>query len=56
MVHGTSDEDCESAVGALAAATGLADRRLLWTTREFKKRRVKLFDEAEQAWEARHAE
>lgn len=54
MVHGTSRDDCLAAVDRLAAATGLAEHRTLWTTKEYKKRRVKLFDPAEAEWEDGH--
>lgn len=51
MIHGRSRADCEQTVRAIQLATGLTDCRLHWTTREYKKRRVRLFDGQEQAWE-----
>jgi hypothetical protein len=56
MVHGVSREDCLAAVDRLAAATGLTEHRTLWTTQEYKKRRVKLFDQAQEQWEDEHGE
>ncbi len=43
MIHGRSRQECESMAGRLAAATGLDDFRILFSTREFKKKRLKLF-------------
>lgn len=45
MVHGRSKEDCESVVEAIKAETGLADYKMLYSTREYKKERVKYFVE-----------
>ncbi len=45
MVHGRSKEDCEAVVEAIRAETGLAEYRLLYSTREYKKERVKYFTE-----------
>lgn len=43
MVHGRSIEDCERIAGKLGKAIGLTDYRILFSTREFKKIRLKLF-------------
>ncbi len=45
MVHGRSKEDCEAVVEAIRAETGLAEARLLYSTREYKKERVQYFTE-----------
>lgn len=45
MVHGRSKDDCEGVVEAIKAETGLADYRMLYSTREYKKERVKYFTE-----------
>jgi DNA-binding Lrp family transcriptional regulator len=55
MVHGRSEEECEEALAAIAAATGIRDRHALYSTREFKKVRVRYFTGEELEWEARHA-
>jgi len=51
MIHGRSRQDCEMTVEELLAKTGLREHRQLWTTREFKKQRVRLFDDEEATWE-----
>lgn len=44
MVHGRDREDCDAALAALAAAVpGWSSRSVLYSTREFKKERVKYF-------------
>ena len=52
MIHGPSREACSRTIEQLAVRCGLADRRCLWTTQEFCKRRVLLFTVDEAAWEA----
>jgi DNA-binding Lrp family transcriptional regulator len=49
MIHGRSKEDCESVADAIQKETGLSEYRMLYSTREYKKERVKYFTEtAEQ--------
>ena len=55
MVHGRSPEDCEATLDALAEATGIDDRMALYSSREFKKVRVRYFTDDEAAWETAHA-
>lgn len=43
MIHGRSPEECESTAGKLAQAIGLNNFRILFSTKEFKKIRLKLF-------------
>lgn len=43
MIHGRSVSECEQIAERLAAAVGLPDYRILFSTREFKKIRLKLF-------------
>jgi siroheme decarboxylase len=43
MIHGRSRQECESITDRLAAATGLDNYRILFSTKEFKKKRLKLF-------------
>jgi len=43
MVHGRNVEECERVAGKLGKAIGLHDYRILFSTREFKKIRLKLF-------------
>lgn len=51
MVHGRSTEECEQALDAIAAATGITDRHALYSTQEFKKVRVRYFTGEERRWE-----
>ena len=51
MVHGKSEEECEQSLDAIASATGLTDRMALYSTREFKKVRVRYFTDEEAEWE-----
>jgi DNA-binding Lrp family transcriptional regulator len=55
MVHGKSEQDCEQTLAAIAAATGISDRLALYSTKEFKKVRVRYFTDEEARWEATHA-
>ncbi len=51
MVHGKSEEECEQTLTAIAEATGITDRHALYSTKEFKKVRVRYFTEEEMKWE-----
>ncbi len=54
MVHGKNEEECEQTLAAIAQATGISDRHALYSTKEFKKVRVRYFTDEEMAWEAAH--
>jgi DNA-binding Lrp family transcriptional regulator len=43
MIHGRSRLECESIAGRLAVSCGLDSFRILFSTKEFKKKRLKLF-------------
>ena len=45
MVHATSQELCEEISEEISEATGITDRMLLYSTREYKKTRVRYFVE-----------
>ena len=47
MVHGTNEEECERFGEEIAAATGITERQLVYSLREFKKTRVRYFVEDE---------
>ena len=51
MVHGKSEEECEQTLAAIAEATGISDRHALYSTKEFKKVRVRYFTDDEARWE-----
>ena len=54
MIHATSRERIEEAVADIQARTGLSDHRLLYSTKEYKKVRVRYFDPAYDDWAAAH--
>jgi hypothetical protein len=43
MVHATTPEECEKIVDKLRIATGLDEFMMLYSTREYKKTRVRYF-------------
>ena len=43
MIHSTSKEGCEEVARGISAETGIDDYMLLYSTREYKKTRVKFF-------------
>ncbi len=43
MIHGRQAGDCEAVVEAIAAATGVLEHALLYSTKEYKKTRVRYF-------------
>ena len=52
MVHGKTVDECEQTLTAIADATGITDRHALYSTKEFKKVRVRYFTDEEAKWEA----
>lgn len=52
MIHGTSKARVEEAVEDIRARTGLESYRLLYSTAEYKKVRVRYFDPAYDQWAA----
>lgn len=56
MVHATSQEGCEEIGREISEATGITDKMLLYSTREYKKTRVKYFvEDYQQFWESESA-
>ena len=45
MIHGYSREECEAIAAELSTATGIADRRMLYTKKEWKKTAMRYFTE-----------
>ena len=43
MIHATSPEKCEEVAGEISEATGITDYKMLYSTREYKKTRVRYF-------------
>jgi len=52
MIHGRNRQDCQLAIDEIEAVTGLRQRVELWTEKEYKKQRVRLFSREESDWEA----
>ncbi|MGH8907426.1 MAG: AsnC family transcriptional regulator [Egibacteraceae bacterium] len=50
MIHGTSKERVEEAVSSIRERSGLHDYRILYSTKEYKKIRVRYFDPAYANW------
>jgi DNA-binding Lrp family transcriptional regulator len=53
MVHGRDRAECEIVLRTISGKTGLDDYLALYSTREFKKVRVRYFDPAFDEWEER---
>jgi len=51
MVHAEAAEECERILDAIARATGVNDRGVLYSIRDFKKVRVKYFTPEIEEWE-----
>ena len=56
MVHGKNAADCEQTLRAISEKTGITDYSALYSTREYKKVRVRYFTPEEEAWERAHAQ
>lgn len=54
MLHGRTKEDCEEAAEAIAHETGITDRAMLYSTKEYKKVRVRYYTDEFFAWERKH--
>ena len=52
MIHGTSKTRVEEAVEDIRRRTGLDDHQILYSTKEYKKVRVRFFDPAYDEWAA----
>jgi DNA-binding Lrp family transcriptional regulator len=54
MVHGRSVEECEEVLRAIQKATGIQNYTSLYSTREYKKTRMRFYTDDYAAWEAKH--
>ncbi len=54
MVHATSQEACDDIIREIAEETGLTKYGKLYSTREFKKKRLVYFDPAFEEWERKY--
>ncbi|MDH4100675.1 MAG: AsnC family transcriptional regulator [Nitrospirota bacterium] len=55
MVHGRSPEDCEATLAAIAEKAGITNRSSLYSSKEYKKVRVRYFTAELEEWENQHA-
>jgi len=51
MIHGKSQEACDTLIEEMAKESGLTEYRKLYSTKEFKKQRLVYFDDAFEKWE-----
>ncbi|MBL4699936.1 MAG: AsnC family transcriptional regulator [Phycisphaeraceae bacterium] len=56
MVHGKTRDDALEVLKRIQQATGIENYSALWSSREFKKVRVRYFTSDEAAWEAKNAQ
>jgi DNA-binding Lrp family transcriptional regulator len=54
MIHARTADECEHVANAIAAATGIAERAMLYSSTEFRKIRLRYFTPELDNWEARH--
>jgi DNA-binding Lrp family transcriptional regulator len=54
MVHGGNVADCDAVLAGISKETGITEYAALYSTKEYRKKRIEYFTEAEQQWEARH--
>lgn len=54
MLHGRKMEDCYKVAEAIAETTGVTEYAMLFSTKEYKKTRVKYFSPEVEQWEAEH--
>ena len=55
MTHGRDRDECEAVLDAIAEETGLDERIVLYSTKEWKKTRLVYFSPDAEEWERRHA-
>ncbi len=55
MVHGRTRPECEEVLERMSRETGVSDREVLYSTREFKKVRLTYFDSSVESWESERA-
>lgn len=53
MVHGREAADCQEIIDAISGATGITEYALLYSTKEYKKIRLRYFTPELDEWEAR---
>jgi len=54
MLHARTKDECEIAAKAIEEQTGITERRMLYSTKEYKKIRVRYYTDDFFEWERRH--
>lgn len=54
MIHAKTTDDCEKVARAISEATGLKEYMILYSTKEYKKVRMRYFSLEFEAWERRY--
>ena len=54
MVHGMNARECESTIAAIHEEIGIDEYALLWSVKEYKKTRVRYFNDEWDDWRATH--
>jgi siroheme decarboxylase len=54
MIHGRSAQECQETVDAIKAETGLTEYAMLYSSKEYKKTRVRYFCPELDEWHLRH--
>ncbi|MEX0663433.1 MAG: Lrp/AsnC family transcriptional regulator [Acidimicrobiia bacterium] len=52
MVHGMNARECEETIAAIRAETGVEQYELLWSVKEYKKTRVRYYNDEWDDWRA----
>lgn len=51
MIHGRKAQECQQVIDAISQATGITDYAVLYSTKEYKKVRVRYFADEFEQWE-----
>ena len=54
MIHGKTAKDCESIIKSLSDMSGIKEYDSLYSSKEYKKTRLKYFSSEQEAWENAH--
>lgn len=54
MIHARTKDECEAIIKAISDETGIKEYKALYSTREFKKERVRYFSDEFEEWERRY--
>jgi DNA-binding Lrp family transcriptional regulator len=54
MVHGMNARECEETIAAIQTETGVQQYELLWSVKEYKKTRVRYYNDEWTDWRASH--